>query len=340
MDVSWPLLTDTKVNADTSEIYSCSSYGTTLALQTIPLSQLAPYGDGKKPSRPKIGRLNTPSLEDMIINRPPTGALKDIQGVFDKPSTSYQSKSPQLPKTPAVGSIPKKPFISQLEIPPPKSRKAQIPNDSIIHTSDIIDSQFGIQLNPLDFVPNSLKNAKPLSESKLLETIQLEHKNICRIAISRFDNYKAIRKLWMKGERYEAIRALSELKDDATTVTLLKHLFKSHNNRYFTLDMCKHLLPLICGLLLERIHYYHEIALNATHLLYRSFSQFIKQSLSAPLSSLGVDLSAEDRIQKCKYCREYFIQILKIIKTKNFEAREDELGEIARNISVELDTFL
>eukprot|EP00818_Percolomonas_sp_WS_P007508 CAMPEP_0117439284 /NCGR_PEP_ID=MMETSP0759-20121206/2487_1 /TAXON_ID=63605 /ORGANISM="Percolomonas cosmopolitus, Strain WS" /LENGTH=671 /DNA_ID=CAMNT_0005230997 /DNA_START=284 /DNA_END=2296 /DNA_ORIENTATION=+ len=369
LDVSWPQLADMKLNKDTKQIYSCAIQKNRASLYTISLDLMSPFGGEQAQQRnlhlkPKVGRLSTPmvgadhnaagsrppsgsALRSGITNSPPRTKIENrppFSTKFVPPSSSSSQKSP-----PRSSSNQKKPFLSQVEanrlsranssghIHSVGSLRSNRDND-VVMIADLETTGHPVGLDIASFLPNqnhganSSASAKDMSAKELLRELRTEHDDMCRLMSSRLDNYKVIRRLWNKGDRIEAIQSLNNLQDSATTTDVLHHLMKQHNTRYLTLDMCKYLLPLICGLLLSKVSHYHDTALNACHTLYKSFGQLIRQSLSAPLNSHIVDLSKEARIDKCKHCREYFVQVRKIIKEKHVDEKTDEMGELARNV--------
>ncbi|CAK9159882.1 unnamed protein product [Ilex paraguariensis] len=75
-----------------------------------------------------------------------------------------------------------------------------------------------------------------------------------------------------------------------------------------TLDICTCLLPLLTGLLESGMDRHQGVSLAMLLKLVRVFGSVIYSSVTAP-SSVGVDIEAEERLERCNIC---FIELEKV----------------------------
>lgn len=99
----------------------------------------------------------------------------------------------------------------------------------------------------------------------------------------------------------------------------------------WTLDICQLLLPIIVNDLLvqrdTRTHeYYVEVAIKSIGLILTHFSPVILSTLHSQVDEsrlVGVDLSREDRIAKCKELERLLLEARKIAAQKKSDSRSD-----------------
>lgn len=97
--------------------------------------------------------------------------------------------------------------------------------------------------------------------------------------------------------------------------------------KLWTLEICQLLLPIIINdLLMQTRHeYYVEVALKALRLILTHFSSVIKSTLESLKHSnklVGVDLSREDRINKCLTCYKHLVEAHSIVAARGSGRRE------------------
>lgn len=91
--------------------------------------------------------------------------------------------------------------------------------------------------------------------------------------------------------------------------------------KLWTLEICQLLLPIIINdLLMQTAHeYYIEVALKALKLILTHFSPVIKSTLESLKDSskqIGVDISREDRINKCLSCYKLLLEAHSIVASR------------------------
>ncbi|XP_073112660.1 katanin p80 WD40 repeat-containing subunit B1 homolog KTN80.3 isoform X2 [Elaeis guineensis] len=115
-----------------------------------------------------------------------------------------------------------------------------------------------------------------------------------------------VRQLWDRNDLKGVIRAMEKISDYAVSADILSILMEK--GHAITLDLYTCLLPLLASLLESKIDRYTSISLEMLLKLIKIFGPVIHSALSA-VPSVGVDLQAEERLEKCNLC---FIELEKI----------------------------
>ena len=74
---------------------------------------------------------------------------------------------------------------------------------------------------------------------------------------------------------------------------------------------------------------YALTALKTAHMLFKAFSEVIRSTLLSR-NAPGVDLSREERIDKCSTCLNAFLTLKRQLEP--LEGRKDEIGSLARSL--------
>ncbi|KAL0372813.1 UNVERIFIED_CONTAM: Katanin p80 WD40 repeat-containing subunit B1 [Sesamum calycinum] len=104
---------------------------------------------------------------------------------------------------------------------------------------------------------------------------------------------------WQRHDIKGAISAISKMGDHSVVADVMSLLAERID--MVTLDICSCLLPLLSGLIESDMDRHQDIALEVLLKLVRLFGSVIYSSLSAP-SSVGVDIEAEQRLERCNLC--------------------------------------
>lgn len=141
------------------------------------------------------------------------------------------------------------------------------------------------------------------NDDEILGQVMDQHLSMCGILNNRLTITQAVHTLWAKGDFREAILLLAKMKDPAVVVDVLTHA-QIKTAKDFTLDMAVDFLPLMQDLLASRFEDYITVALEMTNILLKGFSSLIKMTRAVAGSSTRgeVDISKEERLQKCNHC--------------------------------------
>ncbi|KAL0904342.1 hypothetical protein M5K25_026435 [Dendrobium thyrsiflorum] len=132
------------------------------------------------------------------------------------------------------------------------------------------------------------------------------HGQFIDITHSRLRKLQVTQQLWRRKDVKGLISALGKMSDHAVSSDLISVLMEKSD--IITLDLCTCLLPLLSCLLDSKIDRHLGISLEMLLKLVRNFGSVIHSTLSAG-SSVGVDLEAEKRLERCNIC---FIELEKI----------------------------
>ncbi|KAL8535764.1 hypothetical protein ACS0TY_011417 [Phlomoides rotata] len=116
---------------------------------------------------------------------------------------------------------------------------------------------------------------------------------------SRLGKLQVVLNYWHRHDIKGAISAMGKMSDHSVLADVMSLLAEKAD--IITLDICSCLLPLLTGLIESDIDRHQDIALDMLLKLVRVFGSVIYSSLSAP-SSVGVDIEAEQRLERCNLC--------------------------------------
>ena len=102
------------------------------------------------------------------------------------------------------------------------------------------------------------------------------------------------------------------INDRSLMADILNQINQSVN--IWNLDISTILLPSIKDLINSRYEDHAQIGSDSCKIIFKNFGKLIKSSLIGP--SIGVDLTREERQQKCKSCYGYLQDIILIIEKK------------------------
>nr|XP_019705659.1 katanin p80 WD40 repeat-containing subunit B1 homolog isoform X1 [Elaeis guineensis] len=145
-----------------------------------------------------------------------------------------------------------------------------------------------------------------VSDEDAIADLMEQHKQFLTSSQSRLTKLQVVRQLWDRNDLKGVIRAMEKMSDYAVSADILSILMEK--GHAVTLDLYTCLLPLLASLLESKIDRYTSISLEMLLKLIKIFGPVIHSALSA-VPSVGVDLQAEERLEKCNLC---FIELEKI----------------------------
>ncbi|XP_068639728.1 katanin p80 WD40 repeat-containing subunit B1 homolog KTN80.4-like [Aristolochia californica] len=147
--------------------------------------------------------------------------------------------------------------------------------------------------------------ATPHSED-MPEILMQDHHNFIDVLQSRLTKLQVVRQFWERNDVKGSINAVKRLPDHAVQADVISVLVDKID--VVTLDLFSCLLPLLTGLLDSKVDRFMGISLETLLKLVKTFGPVIYSTMSAT-SSVGVDLEAEQRYERCKQC---FTQLQKL----------------------------
>ncbi|EHA8586200.1 Katanin p80 WD40 repeat-containing subunit B1 [Cocos nucifera] len=148
------------------------------------------------------------------------------------------------------------------------------------------------------------------SDEDAIADLMEQHKEFLTSAQSRLTKLQVVRQLWDRNDVKGVINAMEKMSDHAVSADLVSILMEKCDA--ITLDLCTCLLPLLTGLLESKIDRYASISLEMLLKLIKIFGPVIHSALSA-IPSVGVDLQAEERLEKCRSCFIEFDKVKRIL---------------------------
>ncbi|KAK2164598.1 hypothetical protein LSH36_61g05001 [Paralvinella palmiformis] len=275
-----------------------------LAPAVIPVSQPKPASVA--PSVPSPVHVTAPADQ-------PVTAAPVIQPAT-RPSTTRPTTSSTSQKAPTTA----KPVI------PASTRVSSAASNNVRHNEPTplipSDRQQPVNLNMDDFLPKQHQPSishQPtpanISEQETLSSVIKGGDYMNKVLNSRHKNLQIVRALWTSGNTKTALDSALSMNDLPVIVDLVNVL--NQKSGLWSLDLSTIVLPQLGDLLTSKYDNYVETSCSAIKVILRNFGSLIKATLTAP-PSIGVDLSREERYNKCKQCYKSLMNIRSILEQK------------------------
>ena len=195
-----------------------------------------------------------------------------------------------------------------------------------------------------DFLPNRLQRSVnfyqqhqylDMSEAEVLSSIMRGHDSMMTVMNGRHRSLQIIYSLWHNKDLKVAVDAALEMNDLAIVVDLLGIL--TLRPSIWNLDLCVSLLNPIYELLQSKYEMYMTVGCNALRLILRNFSSLIKTNVQAPIHTVGVDISREERYNKCMKCYESLQSIRSFLLKR--QTVQGKLGHTFREITIMMQSL-
>ncbi|XP_026271701.1 katanin p80 WD40 repeat-containing subunit B1 isoform X5 [Frankliniella occidentalis] len=190
-----------------------------------------------------------------------------------------------------------------------------------------------------DFLPNRLQRSVnfyqqhqylDMSEAEVLSSIMRGHESMMTVMNGRHRSLQIIYSLWHNKDLKVAVDTALEMNDLAIVVDLLGIL--TLRPSIWNLDLCVSLLDPIHELLQSKYEMYMTVGCNTLRLILRNFSSLIKTNVQAPIHTVGVDISREERYNKCMKCYESLQSIRSFLLKR--QTVQGKLGHTFREITI------
>ncbi|XP_006848621.2 katanin p80 WD40 repeat-containing subunit B1 homolog isoform X1 [Amborella trichopoda] len=146
----------------------------------------------------------------------------------------------------------------------------------------------------------------PPSDESVIDDVIRQRDQFMSSMQSRLTKLQVVRRFWERNDVKGAINAMQKMSDHSVFADVISILMEKSDS--ITLEICTCLLPLLSSLLDSKMDRHIGISLEALLKLVRVFGPVIHSTLSAS-SSVGVDLQAEQRLERCNLC---FIELEKV----------------------------
>uniref|UniRef100_UPI003AABA3DC katanin p80 WD40 repeat-containing subunit B1 isoform X2 n=1 Tax=Centroberyx gerrardi TaxID=166262 RepID=UPI003AABA3DC len=171
-----------------------------------------------------------------------------------------------------------------------------------------------IGLNVADFLP-SAPNSRggALGDEEALSQIKKGHDTMCVMLSSRHKNLETVRAVWGSGDVKSSLDTAVSMSDLSIVVDILNIV--NLKASLWKLDLCTSILPQIEELLQSKYESYVQTGCMSLRLILKRFWPIISDTLTAP-PSVGVDITREERHQKCKTCYKQLKNLSNLVKNK------------------------
>ncbi|KAM9269101.1 katanin p80 WD40 repeat-containing subunit B1 isoform 1-T1 [Cariama cristata] len=172
-----------------------------------------------------------------------------------------------------------------------------------------------IGLKASDFLP-AVKNQSQteLTDEEAISQIRKGHETMCAVLARRHKNLETLRVIWNTGDIKKALDSAVAFNDLSVVVDVLNIL--NQKVPLWKLDLCPIVLPQIEKLLQSKYESYVQTGCTSLKLILQRFLPLITDILAAP-PSVGVDITREERLQKCKLCYDQLKNISNVVKNKS-----------------------
>uniref|UniRef100_A0A803TV25 Katanin p80 WD40 repeat-containing subunit B1 n=1 Tax=Anolis carolinensis TaxID=28377 RepID=A0A803TV25_ANOCA len=151
-------------------------------------------------------------------------------------------------------------------------------------------------------------------DEEAVSQIRKGHDTMCVVLTSRHKNLDTVRAVWNTGDIKTSVDSAVAINDLSVVVDLLNIV--NQKASLWKLDLCTVILPQIEKLLQSKYESYVQTGCTSLKLILQRFLPLITDILAAP-PSVGVDISREERLHKCRLCYKQLKNISNVIKNKS-----------------------
>ncbi|XP_042695448.1 katanin p80 WD40 repeat-containing subunit B1 isoform X2 [Centrocercus urophasianus] len=257
--------------------------------------------DYKEIFQPKNAISRTPPRTNEPFPAPPE----------DEPVTAKEAAKPDQPvevQTP----LPKQELPEPIQRPPIAS-STPLPRAEPSVIPAARNEPIGLKAS--DFLP-ALKNQSQteLVDEEIMSQIRKGHKTVCMVLTSRHKNLDTVRAVWSTSDFKSSVDSAVATNDLSVVVDLLNIVNQTAS--LWKLDLCTVVLPQIEKLLQSKYESYVQTGCTSLKLILQRFLPLITDILAAP-PSVGVDITREERLHKCRLCYKQLKNISNIVKNKS-----------------------
>ncbi|XP_017358090.1 katanin p80 WD40 repeat-containing subunit B1 isoform X1 [Cebus imitator] len=218
-----------------------------------------------------------------------------------KPSPAMDVQFP----VPNLEVLPRPLVVASTPAPAPKAEPAIIP----------ATRNEPIGLKASDFLPAvKISQQAELVDDDAMSQIRKGHDTMCVVLTSRHKNLDTVRAVWTTSDIKTSVDSAVAINDLSVVVDLLNIV--NQKASLWKLDLCTTVLPQIEKLLQSKYESYVQTGCTSLKLILQRFLPLITDMLAAP-PSVGVDISREERLHKCRLCHKQLKSISGLVKSKS-----------------------
>jgi len=169
-----------------------------------------------------------------------------------------------------------------------------------------------------------------LSETEVTSSILKGHESMMAALTNRGRQVEILQKMWQNKDAKTAVEQAGLANDQSVLVDLLSVI--TLRPSIWNLDLCTALLPSLEKLLQSKYEMYITQGCDAMKLILKNFGSVIKSNIDSPIQTVGVDISREERHNKCMECYKDLVKIRSLILKR--QAMQGKLGHTFRELSI------
>ncbi|TSM20265.1 Katanin p80 WD40 repeat-containing subunit B1 [Bagarius yarrelli] len=151
------------------------------------------------------------------------------------------------------------------------------------------------------------------ADEEALGQIKKGHGTMCVMLTNRRRNLDTVRALWAGGDVRVSLNSATSMNDLSIVVDILNII--NIKPSLWKLDTCMSVLPQLEELLQSKYESYMQTGCTSLKVILKRFWPLISDTLSAP-PSVGVDITREERLQKCKTCYKQLKNLSNVVKNR------------------------
>ncbi|XP_065571561.1 katanin p80 WD40 repeat-containing subunit B1-like isoform X2 [Artemia franciscana] len=283
---------------------------------------------------------------DIIVSR--TRPDVTVPSVFGRPKVQTQSRPPSsLSLSVETSSLRGMPGIRHnIGLNSPLSPIEPFRNaNNFDYISPSADRPTG--LNMLDFVPRRIIDGLDISslslscdspdpcEEEAIESIDRGFHPVQTSLGSRLNSLQAVQTFWSSRDIKVALDTAISMGDQGVIVDVLNVAITKPS--IWSLDLCTLVLPSVSAIIQSKYETYVLTASAVLRLILSNFSQIIKTNLEAPITSVGVDISREERYNKSMSCYTQLLPVKAFVQKR--QAVVGKIGQTFRELHLLLQTL-
>ncbi|XP_043285326.1 katanin p80 WD40 repeat-containing subunit B1 isoform X2 [Venturia canescens] len=280
------------------------------------------------------------SPSDPQLNRPNTGQART--------TIAYRNFVGNTPLSARNAATTKKPTKAQvtphqkIESRVPQLRPASEHPEKVEFVPMSADKPYGLDADT--FLPNKYGQSSgyaqmgvfgDMSEAEVINSMMRGHESMMAVLTSRQRSLQIIYSLWHNKDLKSAIDSAVAMNDLSVIVDLLGVL--TLKPTMWNLDLCNSLLMPISELLQSKYEMYVTVGITALRLILRNFAPVIKSNVEAPIQTIGVDVSREERYHKCFSCYDKLVSMRSLVQKK--QSIPGKLGASFRELTILMGTL-
>lgn len=161
--------------------------------------------------------------------------------------------------------------------------------------------------------PGLSGNTSVTADEEALVQIRKGHSTMCVMLTSRHKNLDTVRALWAGGDIKTSLDSATSMNDLSIVVDILNII--NLKPSLWKLDTCMTILPQLEELLQSKYESYMQTGCMSLKLILKRFWPLISDTLNAP-PSVGVDITREERHQKCKMCYKQLKNLSNVVRNR------------------------